>query len=164
MNQIEDDMHGSELCTHRQRGIAHGPVHDKSDQERQDHVEPKRTASCIVCSRYSLVYLVSARRSHLEFARATSADCYSGGMELDRERSTQAAIIQFACTHTRVRLPRVDDAVVVAVEEGDVLLQHAHVVVPVLVGRGAVGVVDVRRHQGSRQICAPRLSGRRVSK
>ena len=56
--------------------------------------------------------------------------------------------------HTGVSLPRVDDAVVVAVEEGDVLLQHAHVVVPVLVVRGAVGVVDVRRRQSSRQICS----------
>jgi len=64
--------------------------------------------------------------------------------------------------HTGVSLPRVDDAVVVAVEEGDVLLQHAHVVVPVLVARGAVGVVDVRRRQSSRQICssATRVSGK----
>jgi hypothetical protein len=111
----------------------------------------------------SVSRLSAAERSHLEFARAISTDCYSiWWNSLARERSTQQLIIQFACTHTGVRLPRVDDAVVVAVEEGDVLLQHAHVVVAVLVGRGAVGVVDVRRHQGSRQICAPRLSGRRV--
>lgn len=65
--------------------------------------------------------------------------------------------------HTGVSLPRVDDAVVVAVEEGDVLLQHAHVVVPVLVVRGAVGVVDIRRRQSSRQICSStdaRVNGR----
>lgn len=53
---------------------------------------------------------------------------------------------------TLVGLPGVDDAVVVAVEEGDVLLHHAHVVVPVSV-RAAVRVVDVRDRKSSRQIC-----------
>ena len=55
--------------------------------------------------------------------------------------------------YTVVSLPGVDDAVVVAVEEGDVLLHHAQMVVLVTV-RGAVGVVDVRRRQSSRQICS----------
>jgi hypothetical protein len=76
----------------------------------------------------------------------------------------QCRHVKFAPTVTRglivagtlVGLPWVYDAVVVAVEEGGVLLHHAHVVVPVVVVRRAVRVVDVRRRQSSRQVCADR--------
>ena len=50
-----------------------------------------------------------------------------------------------------VGLPGVDDAVVVAVEEGDVLLEHAHAagVAPL----GPLRVARVHRLQSSREIC-----------
>jgi hypothetical protein len=57
-------------------------------------------------------------------------------------------------THTAVSLPWIDDAVVVAVEEGGVLLQHAHVVVVAVIVRRPLRVVDVRSRQSSRQICS----------
>jgi hypothetical protein len=67
-----------------------------------------------------------------------------------------AELLLLIITTTLVGLPWIYDAVVVAVEEGGVLLHHAHVVVPVVVVRRAVRVVDVRCRQSSRQVCTVR--------
>lgn len=138
-----------ETCTFKrpsERYRLSGITEEEVDQYRAREWYREATSYC------SQAWKPRRQKHHLYY---TTSDCWISHSFLSSGSTDPISLMtdQSTMARTLKRLPGVDDAVAVAVEEGGVLLKHAHAagVAPL----GSLRVARVHRLESSREICEP---------